>query len=329
MAKPDLERIVVKTDRHGPFECYIQGDKKARHLCITWHDIGLNYTAFTKFLSHPDMAHIVTKMCFVHINAPGQEPDAGSLPDDHQYASIDHLAEEVDPVLNALGFSEDTGIVGLGEGAGASILLRYTIHNPRRVLGLCLLECNANPSSFLEWSQEKVAAWQLTTRGMNPTTEKFLLWHHFGSETKDKKDLVHEFHENLYKRMNAHNLSKYIQVYMNRSDVSHKVKDIKTPILLVTGTVSPHVKEVEKLFYSLPDKRNTTLLKAEDVGGSIMDENPRKLAESFLLFLQGMGLVASVPMTRLARSSSVGEGSPGSPPKGDLSKNRSASMDQP
>ncbi|XP_077992058.1 uncharacterized protein ZK1073.1-like [Glandiceps talaboti] len=328
MASPKMERVVVKTERDGPYECYIQGDKSNRTLCVTWHDIGLNYSAFTKFLQTHDMVNIAHKMCFVHINAPGQEPDCGNLKDDHQFLSIEHLAEEIDPILNALGFASDTGIVGFGEGAGASVLLRYTIYNPRRVLGLCLLECNANPSSFLEWSQEKVAAWQLTTRGMNPTTEKFLLWHHFGSETKGKRELVEEFHENLYKRMNAHNLSKYIQVYMNRNDVSHKVKDVKTPILLVTGTQSPHSKEVEKLFYSLPDKRNSTMLKAEDVGGSIMDENPGKLAESFLLFLQGIGLVASVPMTRLARSSSMGEGSP-TKNKDALAKNRAVSMDQP
>ncbi|XP_077868213.1 uncharacterized protein ZK1073.1-like, partial [Saccoglossus kowalevskii] len=223
-------------------------------------------------------------------------------------------------------FANDIGIVGLGEGAGASILLRYTISYPRRVLGLCLLECNANPSGFLEWGQEKVAAWQLLNRGMNPTTEKFLLWHHFGTDyrTKDKKNMIQEFHENLYKRMNAHNLSQYIQVYMNRSDITNKARDLKTPVLLVTGTQSPHVKEVEKLFYSLPDKRSSTLLKAEDTSGSIMEESPFKLAESFLLFLQGIGLAASVPMARLARASSLSEGSPK-----DLHKFKSASMDAP
>ncbi|XP_006825654.1 uncharacterized protein ZK1073.1-like [Saccoglossus kowalevskii] len=98
-----MERVVVKTERTGPFECYIQGDRSAKQLCVTWHDIGLNYLSFHKFTQHPDMLNVAHKMCFVHINAPGQEPDAGNLPDDFRYPSIQEFSDEVDPILDALG----------------------------------------------------------------------------------------------------------------------------------------------------------------------------------------------------------------------------------
>ena len=47
-----------------------------------------------------------------HINAPGQEDGAASLPADYEYPSMEQLAEQVQEVLNKLSIVK---YIGIGE----------------------------------------------------------------------------------------------------------------------------------------------------------------------------------------------------------------------
>ena len=47
-----------------------------------------------------------------HINAPGQEDGAESLPADYEYPSMEQLAEQVQEVLNKLSIVK---YIGIGE----------------------------------------------------------------------------------------------------------------------------------------------------------------------------------------------------------------------
>ncbi|XP_033102840.1 uncharacterized protein ZK1073.1-like isoform X2 [Anneissia japonica] len=303
--EPKLEE--VWTEKWGAFHCYIQGDKeKQKMVCLTFHDIGLNHSSYVKLISQPVAHGLATKMCFVHINAPGQQDNAEPLKDGYVYPTMQQLADEVPYLLEQLGFQDKHTFVGLGEGAGSNVLLRFAIAHPERVQALVLLECTATSASFTEWGHEKVAAWNMD-KGMNPKVENYILWHHLGNHSKDKLDVVQEYHENLYKRINSRNLHLFIDSFINRNNIIDKLDGLKLPMLLVTGSRSPHLKDVDKMWSHVHDKRLSNLLKAEDVAGDIKEEDPRKLIESMTYFLQGLGLISSLPLTRLGHSASLGE----------------------
>ena len=53
-----------------------------------------------------------------HINAPGQEDGAQSLPGDYEYPSMEQLAEQVQEVLNKLSIVK---YIGIGEGVSSAL----------------------------------------------------------------------------------------------------------------------------------------------------------------------------------------------------------------
>ncbi|XP_063964113.1 uncharacterized protein ZK1073.1-like isoform X1 [Lytechinus pictus] len=252
------------------------------------------------------MAPMVGKVCFIHINAPGQQDNADRLPDAYRYPKMQELADEIPGILKELGVPENRELIGLGEGAGANVLLRLAMKYPKRILALCLLECTTTTAGFSEWGSEKVASWQLKHgHKMTANAEKYILWHHLGRRTHSPEyvDIVKQYHENLYKMMNAHNLGLFIDSFCNRTDINHHLKDFSLPLLLVTGKKSPHAHEVEKIYESLPSKKNSSFLIPNDVGGDIKEENPDRLAESLQLFLQGVGIIGSVGIPGLHQMS--------------------------
>ncbi|CAH1258753.1 NDRG3 [Branchiostoma lanceolatum] len=292
---------IVKTDKFGDVTVFVAGDRKLR-VFLTVHDIGQNHKSFHRFLLHEDMKAILSKFCIVQITVPGQEDEAETLPNDYKFPTMQEMGTEVIPqVLASLG-CKTKDVVGLGVGAGANILCRYAMFSAYDVLGLCLLECSAESAGFLEWGQEKITSLQLNMKGMNPTSESYLIWHHYGNAKHQKLKEVHAFHDNLYKTMNPHNLACFVETYMARTNFVDKLKTMKCRVLMVTGSRSAHVKDVERT-YSAMDRQNSEILKLD--GGDVMEDNPEKLAESMLFFLQGLGLVASVVSRKMSRGNSL------------------------
>lgn len=52
---------------------------------------------------------------------------------------------------------------------------------PEMFLGIVVIDAAGNSVGFKEWGEEKLAAWQLETKGFNSSTNKFLIWHLFGT----------------------------------------------------------------------------------------------------------------------------------------------------
>ncbi|XP_078660788.1 uncharacterized protein ZK1073.1-like isoform X2 [Branchiostoma floridae x Branchiostoma belcheri] len=232
---------------------------------------------------------------------PAAAPEKSEEPS-YKFPTMQEMGTEVIPqVLAALG-CKSKDVVGLGVGAGANILCRYAMMSAYDVLGLCLLECSAESAGFLEWGQEKIASLQLNMKGMNPTSESYLIWHHYGNAKHHKLKEVHAFHDNLYKTMNPHNLACFVETYMARTNFIDKLKTMKCRVLMVTGSRSAHVRDVERT-YTAMDRQNSEILKLD--GGDVMDDNPEKLAESMLFFLQGLGLVSSVRSKKMSRGTSL------------------------
>ena len=92
---------------------------------------------------------------------------------------------------------------------------------------------------------------------------------------------------------------------MNRTDISEKLKEsLKCDTLLLVGDKSSFLHTTETM-YQAADTTKTSILRLDDVG-DVLVESPGKVAQSILLFCQGMGLLTSASsserLVRLSRS---------------------------
>uniref|UniRef100_A0A2K6MI02 Uncharacterized protein n=1 Tax=Rhinopithecus bieti TaxID=61621 RepID=A0A2K6MI02_RHIBE len=125
--------------------------------------------------------------------------------------------------------------------------------------------------------------------------------------------LAHVFFKLMHiaQDINQHNLRLFLNSYNRRRDLEIKrpilgqnentSKTLKCSTLLVVGDNSPAVEAVVECNSRL-NPVNTTLLKMADCGGLPQVVQPGKLTEAFKYFLQGMGYIPHVRMTRPARS---------------------------
>ncbi|GFT66630.1 uncharacterized protein ZK1073.1 [Nephila pilipes] len=294
----------VETPKSGIIKVHVQGDldiaeKKA--VFLTVHDIGSNHSSFYSFVNHPSMTEIKQRSVFIHVDMPGQEDHAPDLPADYVFPTIQTLGEDL---VHVLDFLKVKLVVGFGEGAGANALVRFTLANSTRVLGLILIHCVAAGAGMMEYFKDKIMNWKLQNVGMNPSTEQYLVLHKFGAqlETVENKDkLIQEFTEKLKKRINPRNLRRYVESYMNRKDIMGLVEaNLKgMDVLLVSGGKAAHTQAVLSMYMRM-DKQKTSFLKV-DSAGDVLLEAPEKLAQSLHLFVKGLGFLTSVTLPGVER----------------------------
>lgn len=332
MSSADLEHREISAPRVSKFNVYIQGDLKHCHFVIlTVHDLGCNHNSWRSFLQHDSMKHICSRAAFIHVDVPGQEDGAPDLPPDYTFPSMQSLGEDLVCVLDQL---EVKNVVGLGEGAGANIIARFAMAQPKRVLGVCLVHCTGTTAGFMESLKDKVIGWKLDHIGMNPTAEAYLVLHRFGSmdeefeKAENKEELnrvLSSFQEGLWSKINPHNLNRYVQSFMKRTNITDTIQKLTCPVLMVTGDKASFNHTVHHLYGYMTqklDKSKIELLEVEGVA-NVLEEKPQKLAESFLYFCQGLGVVGGVPMPRVERTTSVD-----SDPGRAALRNRSMSMEE-
>ncbi|XP_052773534.1 uncharacterized protein ZK1073.1-like isoform X2 [Mya arenaria] len=310
MSGQSEEHREISAPRVSKFNVYIQGDLKHSHFTIlTVHDLGCNHKSWEPFLQHESMVNITSRCAFIHVDIPGQEDSAPKLPADYTFPSMQSLGEDLVCVLDQLDVKN---VVGLGEGAGANILARFAMVQPNRVLGVCLIHCTGTSAGFMESLKDKILGWKLEHIGMNPTAESYLVLHRFGSfeNANDKEELngvLQSYQEALRSKINPHNLNNFVQSFMKRSNITDSIQKIKCPVLMVTGDQASFNHTVHTLYSAMSqkmDKGKIELLEVEGVA-NVLEERPEKLAESFLYFCQGIGVVGGVPMPRVSRTSSM------------------------
>lgn len=199
------------------------------------------------------MARLKSRSVFIHVDLPGQGYDAPDLPQNFEFPSLDKIAADLLAVLDHFKyfcfadhdilnccklFNRVKYCITLGEGAGANILLRFSMAHPERILGNILIHCVANVESMAKYVSEKIMSWKLSSLGMNSAADQYLVYHRFGMVRRgkvvfnvqqrsnfcnqyldSKKDLDHEkavnrFLERLHKRMNPKNLRLYVDTYL-------------------------------------------------------------------------------------------------------------------
>uniref|UniRef100_A0A8C5N013 N-myc downstream regulated 1 n=1 Tax=Leptobrachium leishanense TaxID=445787 RepID=A0A8C5N013_9ANUR len=286
---------------HGIVHVTMCGTPKLnRPVILTYHDIGLNHkTCFNSLFNFEDMHEITQHFSVCHVDAPGQQEGAAAFPAGYVYPSMDQLAEMLPGVVQQLGLRS---VLGMGIGAGAYILTRFALNHPSMVEGLVLININPCAEGWMDWAATKISGWAHNLPDM-------VISHLFSKdEIQSNPELVNTYRQHITNDINQNNLQLFVKSYISRRDLEMErpipgtsAVTLKCPALLVVGDSSPAVDAVVECNSKL-DPTKTTLLKMSDCGGFPQVIQPAKLAEAFQYFVQGMGYMPAVSMTRLIRS---------------------------
>ncbi|KAJ8382501.1 hypothetical protein SKAU_G00032790 [Synaphobranchus kaupii] len=280
---------------HGLLHVTVHGTGNTRRPAIlTFHDVGLDHkSCFSTLFKFEEMQEIVKSFTVVHIDAPGQEEGAATYPLGYQYASVEQLADMIPAVLQYFNFRT---VIGVGVGAGAYVLSKFTLSSPDSVEGLVLINIDANARGWMDWAAQK-----LTTLTSSLTDQ--ILSHLFSQEEfSANTELLKCHRERISKASNLYNIELFWRSYNSRRDLNmDRSSTLKCPVMLVVGDQAPHEEAAVECNSKL-DPTTTSFLKMADAGGLPQLTQPSKLTEAFKYFIQGMGYMASSCMTRLSRS---------------------------
>ena len=103
--------------------------------------------------------------------------------------------------------------------------------------------------------------------------------------------------------LNTRNVAKYEEAYKNRDEILTDLSDrVAVDTLLICGAKAQMAKAAEEMHANIAIGL-CSLIKLDDVM-NVVTEAPERLADSLILFLQGLGLVPSV-QRKISRSQSV------------------------
>merc|ERR1712038_253988 len=232
-----ISHHVIPTERVGALNVWVQGDlslaqkqESRDSYCtfLTVHDVGVNHNAWLRFMNSPSMAQIREKAVFLHVDLLGQEDQAEDVTKD--YPSMQEIGEDLVNVLDTLRVK---CVIGLGEGAGANILLRFGAMHVTRCLGIICINPNPTPQSLLGGIMDKVLKMRIGDKPM--TAEQ--------------------------KQMNQKNVQKLMEAFESRSDVVPILeKSLKCEAMLPAGAkAEAHVKGLDAIF-GYCDKSKTSYI---------------------------------------------------------------------
>jgi len=280
-----LHHHVIPTERCGALNVYVQGDIELAHrkddkdsvsVFLTVHNAGANHNEWLRFVNHPAMASIKDHSVFIHVDLLGQEENAETLGADVQWPTIQQIGEDLVNILDTLRVK---CVIGMGNGAGANIMMRFGMMHVTRCLGVILVHPNSTNATMMENFRERI------------------------TQRKHSIGLGLSVNSNDGCNVNIKNMSKYVDAFQNRDDITELLADkLRCDSLLVSGSKSSFVQAMEYMFSSC-DKTKTSMLKIDDVT-DVLNEAQVKLANSVLLFVKGLGWLTSVNLPNVERRAS-------------------------
>ncbi|CAG9461155.1 unnamed protein product [Pedinophyceae sp. YPF-701] len=223
----------------GPLNVTVCGDR-ARPPMLTMHDVGTNHVgAFHSLLLCAGPKSTISKtFCFYHVDAPGHQDGADSVPQEARKMTLESLAEALGQVASHFELRE---ALFLGVGAGATALALLAAAQPRLCAGLVLVGPCVRKPGWWEWTYGKVALNALAFIGLGHATESFLLARMFGTNALELinqgGDRSQAFKRDLHRIPNAATQA-YLSAALSRRDLRDAVPKIKCRTLLVLGEES-------------------------------------------------------------------------------------------
>lgn len=304
-----LEQHEVTCPNIGNITVYVQGPRSFSEVVVlTVHDLGCDHMMYVDFVERPNMKQIRDRTVWVHVIIPGQGQNADPLPEGYQFPTMQQIGEDLIHVLDQLKIKQ---VVCFGEGAGANIIARFAMEHIDRVLGVVLIHCTGTTAGFLASLKDKVINWKLDHIGMNPTAEAYLVLHRFGifGRAEDQEQLklaIENYQDVLRTKTNPKNLTKFVDAFLKRSSISESSKTarLNVPVLLITGQKSVFNSTTRSLYQALlktcQDKGKVEFIEVSGAA-NVLEGRPEKVVECLLYFMQGLGLVSSVPMNHVTR----------------------------
>lgn len=231
---PQLKITKIHSDKLKlDFTAYTQDETspmQQRCYIMTIHDLGCDHTSFEEFINCPEMKALKDRIIWIHVDLPGQEPNASDL-NVSKYPCLTEVADELVCVLDHFNIGQ---LTCFGEGLGANVAARFAMAHPTRCLGLVLIHPTGSSASFFETAKEKLSN-MLTNKNNLSHLDDYLTWHRYGQHSSQSDQLVlsniKEFKEKLYGQRNKYNLSMLMDVFLHRNNFIEKISEIKCDVL--------------------------------------------------------------------------------------------------
>uniref|UniRef100_A0A671MLW3 NDRG family member 2 n=1 Tax=Sinocyclocheilus anshuiensis TaxID=1608454 RepID=A0A671MLW3_9TELE len=211
-----------------------------RPAILTFHDVGMDSkSCFSTLFKFEEMQEIVKNFTVVHVDAPGQEDGAAIYPAGYQYATMDQISDMLPAVLQYFNFRT---VIGVGVGAGAYILSKFTLSNPEAVEGLVLINVDTNARGWMDWAAQKLS-------NLTSSLTDQILSHLFSQEELSANtELIQTHRARLSKAPNLINIELFWKSYQG------------CPVMLVVGDQAPYEEAAVECNSKL-DPTTTSFLK--------------------------------------------------------------------
>lgn len=272
-----------------------KGSEAAKHAngipIVTFHDVGLSAsTCFASFFTYSHAAggcpDLYAACAHYHMTAPGCAPDAPSLPATFPFKSFVDLGADVNAALKELGA---TRAIGLGAGAGASVVAEAARAAPRLWAGLVLVSPLLSASSYYERGLAAADGMYVRGLGLGGRVKERFLARWLSPATIDSRCDVVTILDASVDRLNAGNVLRYMAAEAWRDGLVEHLRAIKAKVMLVTGRESL-LREDSAENFSVLDPTRTTWVDVPGAGGLVHEEVPERVAQGLSLFLQGFGV---------------------------------------
>jgi len=280
---------------HGPINVTVQGDT-TKPVIVTYHDVGLDHVScFQGLLNYSQTQPLLEQFCLVHVDAPGQHCGAPAWDDTVPYPTHAQMASQIEVVVSHFNLES---FIGLGAGAGGSILALYANKNPRKVKGLVCFGTDFDRAGWVEWGNLKIGLAQTkVSGGMTKWLADTLLTQYFSPTTcYDNVDLLSAFRDHLATRVHVGNLCLFASAMNSRLSVPDEIDGVlQVPVLWVYGSTAACTSGLDTIIPKLaPDQMSR--IEVFDAGCLVHEERPDQVVTPLILFLQGLGFARGVPI---------------------------------
>jgi pimeloyl-ACP methyl ester carboxylesterase len=265
-------------------------------------------------LDLPELRQLFAGFCIYHIDAPGQQEGAVKFDTSFHFPTIEQLSQQLSEVISHFKIRY---FIGLGVGAGGTILLQYAVTNPSMVRALVLVGCPVQNVGLWRRPYWNTLTLTLQSFGVSNWVKNQFIDRWFSSKTKSSNAELIQIYKNELEKRQANNLVKFVQSYLHRPNLVPKLKQLTCKILAFCGKESTYIDELVELGSHQninPSLVNTLAvchclcllfsnmslivhiyfgsmvsLEVEDAAGLLTVERPDFITEPFKLFLMGLG----------------------------------------